>query len=224
VSVTAINTTLTAGAEEVNYQWVNCNDLFSVIEDSTAQSFAPDVSGQYAVIISDNGCRDTSACFEVVVPCLINPAVVQNNHTLTATMEDVSYQWLTCDDNDAAIEGATLRTFTPTANGQFAVILTKNTCRDTSACIEVIVTGVETSEQEHAVLLYPNPATETCRVVLPAAYTQADAQLLNALGEVVLTTTLSGEDTLNVASLPAGIYFLLLETAQHVHTVQLVVQ
>lgn len=50
-------------AEEADatYQWINCDDL-SILEDETAQTFTPEESGNYAVIVSDGICSDTSEC------------------------------------------------------------------------------------------------------------------------------------------------------------------
>lgn len=45
------------------YQWIDCN---SGAQLGTGQSFTPTTSGDYACIITDDGCQDTSAC--VFVP------------------------------------------------------------------------------------------------------------------------------------------------------------
>lgn len=61
-----VNTTmegnLSAVATGVNYQWINCADNSPVI-DETDQNFTASVFGQYAVIIDNGTCSDTSACF-----------------------------------------------------------------------------------------------------------------------------------------------------------------
>ncbi|MBC8173600.1 MAG: T9SS type A sorting domain-containing protein, partial [Chitinophagales bacterium] len=61
ISVSA--TTLTADLEGAEYQWVDCNDDYSFIDGETNQSFIPLVSGNYAVIINDENCIDSSACY-----------------------------------------------------------------------------------------------------------------------------------------------------------------
>ena len=63
-SVSLSNVTLTANATNVSYQWLNC-DTDSLISGATNQTFTPLVDGNYAVIISDNLCTDTSACIAV---------------------------------------------------------------------------------------------------------------------------------------------------------------
>ena len=45
-----------------SYQWISCADN-SIIAGETASSFSPAVNGEYAVILTQGGCSDTSACY-----------------------------------------------------------------------------------------------------------------------------------------------------------------
>lgn len=54
--------TLTASASSAQYQWVDCNDNYSWVNGETSQSFTPGTNGSYAVIVTENGCSDTSSC------------------------------------------------------------------------------------------------------------------------------------------------------------------
>lgn len=65
--VTLNGTLLTADAVGATYQWVNCNSNFNPIPTQTNQTFMPGVNGSYAVVVTENGCTDTSACISVVV-------------------------------------------------------------------------------------------------------------------------------------------------------------
>lgn len=49
------------------YQWIDCENANVPILDSTNKTFTPESSGSYALIVSENGCTDTSACQEVLV-------------------------------------------------------------------------------------------------------------------------------------------------------------
>jgi len=67
VVVTQTDGTLTASAPSGGqYQWINCEDN-SEIAGATSSSFVPEVSGEYAVILTQNGCSDTSECYSVTV-------------------------------------------------------------------------------------------------------------------------------------------------------------
>jgi hypothetical protein len=65
VAVTSTSTQLTsAQAGAASYQWVNCGTQQAV---GTSVSYAPVSSGSYAVIVTINGCTDTSSCTAFVV-------------------------------------------------------------------------------------------------------------------------------------------------------------
>lgn len=65
VSVTQNGTQLTANAMNVQYQWVDCDNNYAFISGQTSNTFTPSVTGNYAVIVSDSSCSDTSACYLV---------------------------------------------------------------------------------------------------------------------------------------------------------------
>ncbi|MBK6524851.1 MAG: T9SS type A sorting domain-containing protein [Crocinitomicaceae bacterium] len=60
------NNTLTAIASGANYQWINCTTQ-APIAGATGQIFTAPLTGSYAVIVTENGCSDTSACVYVDV-------------------------------------------------------------------------------------------------------------------------------------------------------------
>ena len=47
-----------------SYQWISCEDN-SFIEGETGNSFSPGISGEYAAIVTQGGCSDTSECFQL---------------------------------------------------------------------------------------------------------------------------------------------------------------
>jgi hypothetical protein len=61
VSVTQSASTLTASTAVASYQWVTCPSM-APIGGETNQSFTATSDGDYAVIVTENGCTDTSAC------------------------------------------------------------------------------------------------------------------------------------------------------------------
>ncbi len=65
-SVINADTLLTAVAVDATYQWIDCNSDLE-IEGETSASFAPLVSGSYAVTVSSNGCALTSDCENVII-------------------------------------------------------------------------------------------------------------------------------------------------------------
>ena len=48
-----------------SYQWVDCGNGYAPIIGDTSYLFTATVNGSYAVIVEQNGCTDTSACFTI---------------------------------------------------------------------------------------------------------------------------------------------------------------
>lgn len=55
---------LAANATALSYQWVNCPGYTPIVGD-TNQTFTATVNGDYALIITDSLCSDTSACYNI---------------------------------------------------------------------------------------------------------------------------------------------------------------
>lgn len=63
-SVTVNGFTLTANASNATYQYIYCDSV--AITGETNQVFIATQNGSYSVIVSQNGCTDTSSCFIIV--------------------------------------------------------------------------------------------------------------------------------------------------------------
>lgn len=64
-SINVNETTITADNSNATYQWIDCDDNNSIIPGETSQSFNALENGNYAVVLIENGCTDTSQCIEV---------------------------------------------------------------------------------------------------------------------------------------------------------------
>lgn len=64
-SVTQSGITLTANLNGVEYQWVNCDSVFSEVPGEVNQIFTATMNGSYAVVLNVSNCFDTSACYTI---------------------------------------------------------------------------------------------------------------------------------------------------------------
>ena len=65
-TISAAGSVMTAkSTTATSYQWVNCPS-YSAIAGATSASFTATVTGNYALIITENGCTDTSDCINVI--------------------------------------------------------------------------------------------------------------------------------------------------------------
>lgn len=103
VGINVSGSTLSASASGAAYQWIDCGNGYAPISGATQQSFSPATSGNYAVIVTENGCSDTSDCKTVLVVgnadplqqrivVLPNPAVSHLVVVVPAGMESAQFQ------------------------------------------------------------------------------------------------------------------------------------
>jgi chitinase len=64
-SVTATDLSITASASSASYQWIDCNNNNAIIDEATGQTFTASSNGDYAVIVTENGCSVTSDCITI---------------------------------------------------------------------------------------------------------------------------------------------------------------
>lgn len=65
--------TISSNASGGSYQWIDCNNNNIPIAGAINQSYVAPLNGDYAVIVTDNGCSDTSVCIN------INSVGIENN-------------------------------------------------------------------------------------------------------------------------------------------------
>lgn len=63
---------LTASDSTVTYQWIDCNNDNVSIEGEIYQTYIADLSGNFAVILSNGVCMDTSTCYTIFVSGIAN--------------------------------------------------------------------------------------------------------------------------------------------------------
>lgn len=64
-SITYESGILSAVEDGLEYQWVNCDEGFVSIDGATEQNLTPESTGNYAVIIFNGACLDTSDCINI---------------------------------------------------------------------------------------------------------------------------------------------------------------
>jgi hypothetical protein len=140
--------------------------------------------------------------------------------TLQSNASGATYQWIDCGNGNAVIPGETNQAFSPSVNGNYAVIVTQNSCTDTSACVMVLSVGISTPGQTEISVL-PNPTTGNVVVMQNGTFTSATITLFDVQGKkIVQQSNVSGTNiAIDMADQPAGIYFLeVLQDGKAVRT------
>jgi hypothetical protein len=168
-------------------------------------------------LVSAFGC-DSIVTTQINVYNQINTATTVNEITISATASGATYQWINCANN-LVISGATSQSYTATANGEYAVIVTQNGCSDTSACTTISTIGLD--ELEASFKLYPNPATST--LTIASSQTIDQIVITDLSGKVISIITEKGmNQTIDVSDLSRGMYLVKLSSQGNQITKQFV--
>ena len=135
--------TLQANATGAAYQWIDCTDG-SIVVGATSQQFAPAENGDYAVIVTQNGCSDTTECLSVSrlsiseheqTPLVVYP----NPATSMITIENpqgIASNYVIIDAQGRQVLAGKLQGETTSidvahiANGMYTITFEKNNLKD----------------------------------------------------------------------------------------------
>jgi hypothetical protein len=140
----------------------------------------------------------------------LDTSVAVSNNTLTANASGATYQWVDCDNGNAAITGETGQSFTATQSGNYAVVVTENNCSDTSGCFNVIVVGLKISTGSE-ITLYPNPTEDRLLIEMTEAQ-EVIVSVIDMKGITVKRQLLEGKTLeLSIKDLPSASYLLKIQ-------------
>lgn len=166
-------------------------------------------TGNYTAIIPNLAGCDSTITLNLTINSVDNGVNVSGS-TISSTSTGTVYQWLDCNNNFSPINGETSASFTATADGSYAVLVTNNTtsCSDTSDCI--VLNGVGISEQHKDLLtIFPNPGNgvftlKTGEWLIGKGFVVSDTR-----GRVLIKETIvASEQNLDLHSFESGVYFI----------------
>lgn len=172
----------------------------------SADGNAYTTSGTYTATLTNAAGCDSIATLVLTINTVTNLGVTNTSGTLTADLAPgagISYAWLDCDNAFATIPGETSQSFTPTANGNYAVEITQNGCSNVSACVEITGVGLD----QHAlttVSIVPNPTNSLVTVSFEAQ--EARLTILDLNGKIMNVLTVNSGDTIDLSNYENGVY------------------
>jgi hypothetical protein len=145
-------------------------------------------SGIYIDSLTNSFGCDSLIQYDVTVKPEILINANNNGTTLTAFSSSLNtYQWIDCQSGDT-ISGATNLDFTPSYSGDFAVIVTRDGCTDTSDCVNWISTIGLSELDDLSLSIYPNPNVGDFTVEFQSHISNVTLRIVNSLGQVVSET------------------------------------
>ena len=152
---------------------------------------------------------------------IIDTSITQNGTTLTANASGADYQWITCGVIDT-IPGEISQSYTATANGSYAVIITQNGCIDTSSCYNITSVGINEQYLQQDIAIYPNPTTGIISIL---GKNIESIEIVNIEGQIIKLIKLNNEKyNIDLSALPKGIYMIKIITDKEIMTKKIVLE
>ena len=183
-----------------------------------AGSFSPSTAGvgtytlYYNYADLSTGCSNTDSLTVDVYAAPSTPVITANGGDLciSSAGAGATYEWFV-DGNPIA--GATDTCYTPTANGDYSVVVTSTEgCTASSSNVTIDNIGLE-EDFLASIQITPNPTNGVIYVTLPANGKEVHWTLVNANGQVLMNTrTSNAKFEVDLEQFGNGIYYLTFET------------
>ena len=223
-SLNTYNITAVSGA--TSYSWTLPNGWTGSSATTTINATTGSLSGNITVI-ANNSCASSTAQTINVIVNTVDTSVSQSGVVLTANATGAGYQWINCNGN-TLISGQTNQSYTATANGNYAVIVTQAGCSDTSACYNITSIGIDESAYISAISVFPNPSNGKFMLeVTNNIREDACLEIFNVMGEKVYATCNLKHQTSNEIDLTKalkGVYFIKIYVQEKIYIKKIIVQ
>jgi hypothetical protein len=139
----------------------------------------------YDTLKFKSGCDSVIYLIHVTITN-VNKGVTRNMNTLIAQTNNGSaqFQWLDCKQNYSIISGETQKQFTPSINGEYAVAVTENNCKDTSSCVIFEINGNKVLQLSQ-LTIQPNPSRGQFNLITSSTLHQVELSIVDIQGKTV---------------------------------------
>lgn len=205
----------------IRFLWHGPNNFSSNLKNPSLKNFTSINNGWYTLKIWDSLNCFNSDSTNLQSKAIEFPIVTQFGGTLKCENIDASYQWINCMPLQIILND-TFANFKPKENGTFAVILTKNQCKDTSSCYSINNVNTPKLYNTNHLIVYPNPAKNELMLKNLATGEQIiNVKIIDNIGRLVLEKTNLGNNNSINFNLPMGIYSIIITTERRTEIIKL---
>src|SRR5690554_2272361 len=171
-------------------------------------------SGVYTETLATvEGC-DSVVTLDLTIMDIVTDLTIDfENNALVSSPNYSSYQWVNCDENYAPISGEVNSTFTPSSNGNYAVIITNGNCVDTSACMRINILDLYNHEK-NSMKIYPNPTGGLVKIEFVEPFSQGKISVYEMTGKLVQEFNIENQKQFQfILEGETGVYIIEHQTA-----------
>lgn len=144
---------------------------------------------------------------------IINNQVLVDSVFLESNQIDADYQWVKCnyeESNFTVLPGDTNKTFYPSSQGSYAVIISKNGCIDTTECLD-FKSPLDIKEVQNDINIYVNNSELNIDIQNNSLNSNKAILIFDIMGREILETELHDPSIkINVAHFNPGVYIIQL--------------
>src|SRR5690554_423799 len=200
ISGQAVSTTVTEEACG-SYTWSANNQTYTS-------------SGVYTETLATVGGCDSIVSLDLTIMDIVTDLTIDfENNALVSSPNYSSYQWVNCDENYAPISGEVNSTFTPSSNGNYAVIITNGNCVDASACMRINILDLYNHEK-NSMKIYPNPTGGLVKIEFVEPFSQGKISVYEMTGKLVQEFNIENQKQFQfILEGETGVYIIEHQTA-----------
>jgi len=176
----------------------------------------------YDTLGSSAGC-DSLIQYDITISGAVDDSVYRVGSRITSFDTWASHQWIRCDSNNLPIPGATNRFIDVTQVGDYAVVVTRGNCMDTSECINFNPASLN-ENLSNSFSVYPNPANEIITIMNSENKIINDITIFDVSGKLVDNQKVvnSTSSSISITTLENGVYFMNIQTVEGAATIKFV--
>lgn len=178
-------------------------------------------NGQYMDTIQNRWGCDSVVIINLTIKT-VDVTVIKNNEGLMANSANSNFQWIDCDSNIPVI--GENNPFLTGRNGNYAVVVTKDGCIDTSACFDgwTFSELIRNSFKEN-IVIYPNPNNGLFFIDLGNEYKNTVITITRLDGSILEKKTFDHERKINFNLNSPGIYLINISAEEREATFKVIV-
>ncbi|MEZ4938075.1 MAG: T9SS type A sorting domain-containing protein [Crocinitomicaceae bacterium] len=192
---------LTMGFSNTGSDMVSACDSLVWIDGNT---YYTDNNSATHILTNQDGCDSVVTLNLTVTTLDLNVSV--NDPVLTADQSGAAYVWMNCADS-IPISGANNQSFTPSSNGDYAVEITLNGCKDTSTCNTIATVSLDENGLSD-LSIFPNPTSGNISIDF-GTWNTSKVTIFSASGQEVFSMEQKGEKIIQFDfDQPKGVYLI----------------
>ncbi len=156
----------------------------------------------------------------------VDISVIKSGIKLTSNESGATYQWIDCNNGNTPISGATNQVFIASSNGSYAVIITKNSCIDTSICFQITEVGFHSLKNQKNTSLFPNPSDDFVNINIGEKIEYLFIEIINISGSTIFTKHFANTQNakIDVSQYISGVYFVKVTTQEEISILRLYIK